>query len=74
MSMITYLVVAPEGRSIPGLGSREQGGVFVVPSDMADALDGIPGLERQQPPRKRSKVEAVEADAVEIEEGADDAR
>lgn len=63
---ITYTVTAPEGRAIPGLGSRRQGETFVVPARLAGTLDGDPGLTREQP--KRASKRAAD------QEGGNDAQ
>lgn len=46
---VRLYVTAPEGRYIPGVGSRECGEFFEVGPGLADLLRDVPGLSAEAP-------------------------
>ncbi len=68
---VRLYVTAPEGRYLPGLGSREQGEFFEVDPDQAERLREVTGLSPTNPPAIEEGVAAVEETVEEESDHAD---
>lgn len=72
---LKLVVTAPEGRRIPGVGSRSKGEHFELPVELAEELAAVDkGLQFEREPVKPQKVEATIEDKSSTDKEHDNAK